>query len=284
MAGVIEVADRRARRLPVAGELRPSRGLQAGGVEGVDEIPSARVDDLGQRVATDLRDGWPVEELPVLDHPREGRLHRPRGRVPGREEMVEEDGRPGSGGRGDDAVPDLAGQVVELSEAVDVREGALRHVEVTRRIRGSRLPAFRRRLVHITPGTRRPERALERLHRRAVGVVDRRIAQEDAERDLLGPVAAQVRHHRRGHHALRHQRHGIRVDRGRLHRPAGRDRAVGLDDVGTPGAADARRRGRRGIGLVGADHDLVRTIVVHVRDRGARDDGPRREGVDARGG
>ena len=102
--------------------------------------------------------------------------------------MIEEKGRSGAGGDAEDAVPDLAGEVVELPEAVDVRERALRYVEVAGRIGGSRQPAFRRRLVHVAAGARPAERALERVQRRAVGVVDRRIAEEDAERDLLGPV------------------------------------------------------------------------------------------------
>src|SRR5437867_6865955 len=184
----LDVADRGRRGLPVTGELRPPRGLHAGGVEGVDEIAAARVDDLGQAIAADLGDRWAVEELPVLDHAREGGLHRARGGVPGRKKMVEEDGRSGAGGGADDAVPDLAGEVVELPEAVDVRERALRYVEVAGRIGGSRQPAFRRRLVHVAAGARPAERALEHVQRRAVGVVDRRIAEEDAERDLLGPV------------------------------------------------------------------------------------------------
>src|SRR5436309_12459047 len=103
--------------------------------------------------------------------------------------MIEEKGRSRAGGGAEDAVPDLASEVVELPEAVDVRERALRVVEVARRIGGAWRPAFRRRLVHVAAGSRPAERALERVRSRAVGVVDGRIAEEDAERDLLGAVA-----------------------------------------------------------------------------------------------
>ena len=68
------------------------------------------------------------------------------------------------------------------------------------------------------------------------------------------------------------ERHGVGVDRGRLDRPAGGDRAVRVDQVGAPGAADPRRGLRRGVRLRRSHDDVVHAVVVDVRDGGARDD------------